>query len=258
MAEHPTIAAALIAAQQAFAPITKDNTIKQSGVSRQGKEYNLTYKYADLGSVLAAVTPALHDNGLVISQCMDVRDGQPVIRTILLHAHSPQTLESNTPIIWADKTDPQKFGGGITYSRRYAIMAMLNLNAEDDDANHARIPWTPKETVNQTTGEITDLSRRRVDKPEPQPERDIQPPPPSQMNGPAKSAEVQAKQDAMKRIHALRAKLGTDDAELKEHMRETYRPTMKKEEFTRNMLSVDELIEYGDKLAAAARKRGLN
>ena len=242
MPEHPTIAAALIAAQQAFAPITKDNTIKQSGVSRQGKEYNLTYKYADLGSVLAAVTPALHENGLAISQCMDIKDGQPVITTILLHANSTQTLTSYIPIIWADKTDPQKFGGGITYSRRYAIMAMLNLNAEDDDGTHARTPPPPKqqpertsehvvEGVDPNTGEITERPRT--------------------------SAEVQAKQDAMKRIHALRAKLGTDDAEMKEHMRQTYRPSMTKEEFTRNMLTVDELIEYGDKLAAAARKRGL-
>lgn len=144
--KHPTLAAALIAAQQAFSDITKDRKVD---VRTQKGQYS--YTYADLGSVLDSVTPALHDNGLVLSQPLDMVDGQPVIRTVLMHADSGDTLEGRTLVVWADKTDPQKFGGGITYSRRYAIMAILNLNAEDDDGQHAR---QPREQTNRDTGEI--------------------------------------------------------------------------------------------------------
>jgi hypothetical protein len=130
--KHPNLASALIAAQKAFKPIHKDNR------ANTGK---YSYTYADLGSVLEAVTPALHDNGLVIIQAMDYREGHPCIVTQLIHADSDDSsVWSYTPIIWADQTDPQKFGGGITYARRYALMAMLNLNAEDDDAHQARQP----------------------------------------------------------------------------------------------------------------------
>jgi hypothetical protein len=59
---------------------------------------------------------------------------------VLLHAGSDEDVSSLTPIYWADKTDTQKYGGAITYCRRYAIMALLCLNAEDDDAQHARTP----------------------------------------------------------------------------------------------------------------------
>jgi hypothetical protein len=141
-----TLGAALIRAQQAFTPIIKDNNVSTGKFS---------YKYADIGSVLEAVTDALHENGLVILQPLDIDNGVPVVKTILLHAGSGERIEGNALIVWADKTDPQKYGGGISYTRRYALMSMLGLNAEDDDGQSARQPAPVRETINQETGEIT-------------------------------------------------------------------------------------------------------
>jgi hypothetical protein len=139
MTEHKTLAGALIAAQQAFGGITKDKRVKVE--TKVGRSYS--YTYADLGSVLEAVMPALHENGLTLLQCMDIKDGQPVIRTHLVFTGDTdmtQQFISYTPIVWADKTDTQKYGGAITYCRRYALMAMLCLSAEDDDGATARMP----------------------------------------------------------------------------------------------------------------------
>jgi len=147
---HPNLASALIAAQKAFTTLTKSNTVDE--VSKSGKRFS--YKYVDLGSVLEAVTDALHENGLVVLQPLDLVNGVPVVRTILLHAGSGEQIEGSALVVWADKTDPQKFGGGITYTRRYALMSMLGLNAEDDDGQHARKPAPPKEVVDDLTGEI--------------------------------------------------------------------------------------------------------
>ena len=232
MSTHKNLPAALIAAQQAFTPVVKDNR------ANTGK---YSYSYADLGSVLEAVTPGLHANGLVISQCMDLYDSQPCIKTILMHADSEKELVSYTPIIWADKSDPQKFGGGITYSRRYALMAMLNLGAEDDDGQHARKP-------------AEDRSREIVSKPEPQPERDITPPTidreiTTTRNGSlSKSEEAKEKTTQMNKMFALANKLGLSDDELKDGLRQTYRPATPEAEFSRKDLSLDELILVNEKL----------
>lgn len=247
MTKHANLAAALIAAQQAFAPITKDNTIRQSGVSKQGKEYNLTYKYADLGSVLEAVTPALHANGLVISQCMDFRDSQPIIKTVLMHADSTETLASHTPIIWADKNDPQKFGGGITYSRRYALMAMLNLNAEDDDGNHARQPAQMRSTASErdeTRGQVSGVTTPAHDA----------------VTGEIEPFDEEKEKTAIfRQIYAMSKTLALTDDALKHEMWVAYGGKTPEDEFSRKNMTLDQLTQYRDRMkqkVEAEKKKG--
>jgi len=222
--KHPNLAAALIAAQQTFTPVIKDNR------ANTGK---FSYTYADLGSVLEAVTPALHANGLVISQCMQA--DPPSIETVLLHADSPQEMHSYTPIVWADKTDPQKFGGGITYARRYALMAMLNLNAEDDDGQHARQPAPAREP--------TPIKRPEFPKADP---------------WTGEIDEEAEKQAILKQIFAIAGKLNVKDEALKERMRQEFMPLMDAESFSRKMLSLDQLTEMKDKMSAALKKAEAN
>ena len=95
--------------------------------------------YADLQTVLAAVTPALFEQGLIISQTF--RDEHQLITTL---AHvSGETMESVTPLIIGEHRKGNMlhaWGGAVTYQRRYAILALLNLAAgmeQDDDADHS-------------------------------------------------------------------------------------------------------------------------
>jgi len=90
--------------------------------------------YADLTSVMEAVKPLLKQNGLAVSQ---VNDGD-ILVTYLLHK-SGEFITSKTPILYADG-NPQKFGSGMTYARRYALAAILGVCTEDDDANEAVKP----------------------------------------------------------------------------------------------------------------------
>ena len=165
--------------------------------------------FADLQTVLDAVTPALLDQGLVLSQCIDTAaDGAMVLRASLIHAPTGETLDSAWPIpnlqslldrvhelrqqtldrfpldlnlaaigalppvlpprnaeagselppppprqpgVRLDDqlkglytllgqlgttTNPlHALGGVITYTRRYQILSLLSLAAEDDDSN---------------------------------------------------------------------------------------------------------------------------
>jgi hypothetical protein len=134
--------AALIKAQQAFKPILKDNTAKLE--SKRDPSKSFSYKYADLGSVLDAVLPALHANGFALTQPVGITSlGEPVVKTTLLH-ESGERIESEYPVRVADPNDPQKVGGGVTFARRYSLIALLGLATEDDDANHARTPPPPR------------------------------------------------------------------------------------------------------------------
>ena len=93
--------------------------------------------YVDINGVLKAIQPLLTKLGISITQCPQVVDGVDILRTVLYDAEKPESrLESNTRLIMA-KQDMQQYGGAITYARRYALISMLGLEAEDDDGNLA-------------------------------------------------------------------------------------------------------------------------
>ena len=120
-------------------------------------------KYASLSNILDVVTPVLVQCDLNIMQ-MPVGDGE--LRTILSHV-SGEIVES-TSNMKITKNDPQSMGSAITYARRYAIGAILNLNIdEDDDGNQASTPKSypqpdEKKWLNacHKSGNITDRGKR--------------------------------------------------------------------------------------------------
>ena len=115
---------ALIKAKTEFNPIQKDGT-----------NPHFKKKYATLDAVLAAVTPALGQHGLVIIQTTELCEGKTVLQTHLYH-ESGESITSNYPL--PEISDCQKFGAALTYARRYAVCAILSVTAdEDDDAEGA-------------------------------------------------------------------------------------------------------------------------
>ena len=91
--------------------------------------------YADLKAVIDAIKEPLNDNGITFLQAVNgCGDGNPVIETMLLH-ESGQYLCTRTPIFCVKPDNPQAFGSGVTYSKRYALQAFLGLPTKDDDGN---------------------------------------------------------------------------------------------------------------------------
>ena len=89
-------------------------------------------KYADLNSVIEATDPALEEVGLVY---IDRIIGQVLISE-LVDVDSGESITNETPLLLM-KQDMQQLGSAITYARRYARLAMLGLQAVDDDAGVA-------------------------------------------------------------------------------------------------------------------------
>lgn len=94
-------------------------------------------KFISLDTLIENVLPVLNKHGLVLLQFPSTVSGQPALRTRLVHAESGEAVE-DTMLLMAAKDDPQGQGSAITYARRYSLMSILGLVAdEDDDGNHA-------------------------------------------------------------------------------------------------------------------------
>lgn len=137
---------ALVKARLAFEPIAKD-----------GKNPHYRTRYATLDSILSAVVKPLAENGLAIVQTLNPTPDAPILTTHLYH-ESGESIESNYPL--PASTEPQKLGAAITYARRYAICAMLNIVAdEDDDGNSASSKPTTVASPAKDDAKVTPISK---------------------------------------------------------------------------------------------------
>ena len=99
-------------------------------------------KYVSLDVLMESVMPILSKHGLVWVTRPVYRGSEdtPVLHYSLIHAESQQSLDGEMLLMLA-KNDPQGQGSAITYARRYSLMAVLGLVAdEDDDGNKASRP----------------------------------------------------------------------------------------------------------------------
>ena len=144
--------------------------------------------FANLPGVLSNIGPALRESGLVVSQLPEDINGQPGLRTTLMHV-SGESVSAVTPLsISSGKNATQEWGKAVTYSRRYGLLSVLGLcvgivdNDADSDAaskpaakvehqQSTAIEGMPKEQQKLTTEEqdalvlqITKLSQGKKEK----------------------------------------------------------------------------------------------
>lgn len=116
------------------------------------------HNYADLSSAWDACREALSRNGLAVIQSPEVetsgeaqavtktsRSGEErsvvsaiakvTVSTLLVHTSGQWVRGSMS--CWQASADPQAIGSGITYLRRYSLMAFVGIAAEDDDGEAA-------------------------------------------------------------------------------------------------------------------------
>lgn len=99
---------------------------------------HLKSKYADLGSVIDAIKPALAKHDLFFWQVShDTPDGA-MIETVVGHKSGGERSLGKL-FIPASKKDAHGFGSALSYARRYALMAAFGIPAEDDDGNAASL-----------------------------------------------------------------------------------------------------------------------
>ena len=111
---------ALVKAKTSFSPLKKDS-----------KNPHFKSTYASLNAVLEAVEMPLLEQGILIVHTMQ----EAGLETALVHAESEERLATTFPI--TVDSNPQKTGSALSYARRYNLLNLLNLAAEDDDGSAA-------------------------------------------------------------------------------------------------------------------------
>jgi hypothetical protein len=126
--EHLDAAVSIV---QAAAPQLSRNARGQIG--------SRGYGYATLDAIVDAVLPLLVEQGLVWKTLPTMVDGAPALRYRMTHIESGESDEDTMPLL-CDQIS-QGLGSGITYGRRYALTAYLNLTVDpDDDGISANLP----------------------------------------------------------------------------------------------------------------------
>ena len=138
MPDKITLFDRMLAAQEQIGKISKDKT-----------NPFFKSKYADINIIIEMVKPILNEEGILFMQPLSNVDGKPAITTILMH--DKESIEYTTVFpdlpkpVEGKKSNPfQDMGSAITYYRRYALISILGLEAEDDDGNAASRPNAPK------------------------------------------------------------------------------------------------------------------
>ena len=106
-------------------------------VTRTSEGYN--YKFADLTACWNSVRQPMTDSGLALVQTTRLTErGENVLETTLIHTSGEWI--SGEMLITPIKNDPQSLGSSLSYARRYGMMAILGVSADDDDGAAASVP----------------------------------------------------------------------------------------------------------------------
>jgi hypothetical protein len=127
-----------------------------NGVVKSATNPFFKSKYATLEAVVEAVKPALLKQGIVVVQGLQDAENGVGIETMLLHT-SGQWI-SSTLRLPASKEDAQGYGSACTYGRRYGLMAICGVPAEDDDGNAATASAPAPSRITPVAGSLAALS----------------------------------------------------------------------------------------------------
>lgn len=98
-------------------------------MQKDTKGYN--YQYFDINQLLEKLKPLLEKNNLVLIQPIEFGEVRSIIKDI------ENDVEISSALKLPEGVKPQDMGSAITYYRRYTLVSLLAIEAEDDDGAKA-------------------------------------------------------------------------------------------------------------------------
>lgn len=123
----------------AWLKVQKAMKAVKKGETAVGEKFS--YDYANLESVIENAKDVLNKNDMAFIQAVD----SEVVTTRLIHLSGEWIEDSGVRILSVNPNDPQKQGSAITYARRYGLMTITGMPAEDDDGKLATKSNTTEE-----------------------------------------------------------------------------------------------------------------
>jgi hypothetical protein len=159
-----SLAAALLAFQ-AEAPTLSKNAAGQVG--------SRNYKYVDLHSIVETITPLLAKHGLTwTTRPTGTHDAPTLTYELLWEGDGSEVATDDTlpreaiagemPLYLPEHPTSQTLGSAITYARRYALTAVLNLVADEDDDGQAATSAPAKRAGFKSGGGPSDGQRAEI------------------------------------------------------------------------------------------------
>jgi hypothetical protein len=108
-------------------------------MQKDTKGYN--YQYFDINQLLEKLKPLLEKHDLILLQ--PIKNGE-VISAII---DTEDNKEISSSLKLPEGVKPQDMGSAITYYRRYTLVSLLAIEAEDDDGAKATKKEVKKETL---------------------------------------------------------------------------------------------------------------
>lgn len=95
-------------------------------------------KFASLSAIEEMIKVPMAENGLCVSHFVGTNDkGELFLETLLGHV-SGQWMASEFRLLLS-KQDMQGLGSAVTYAKRYALSALLNVSSDEDDDGNAAV-----------------------------------------------------------------------------------------------------------------------
>ena len=102
-------------------------------LARNAKGYN--YNYATLNQIKTKLRPLLKEHGLTLINPVKHIEGRDVLCTQIIELETGEQIESQLTL--PEGVKAQDSGSAVTYFRRYNLLALLDLEVEDDDGSTA-------------------------------------------------------------------------------------------------------------------------
>ena len=167
---YKTLSEAMLEFQRQLKPIEKLNTVKYNGKTQ--------FSYADLATIQQAIFPILSEVGLECYFSLKTLENEKIKLTCTLTHSASQEMRITELIIGQKIEDnPQKFGGLITYAKRYLLSSILNIIICDEIDVDAMAPdiWANTKSKYNVEVDRVQRSNRPVQQTQ-QPARQVQQP----------------------------------------------------------------------------------
>lgn len=120
-------------------------------VKKESENPYFKSSYADLATLIEATHEGLSKNGLVVIQSPGRLSEANRIEITTILAHSSGESLSSVLEMPVTKVDAQGLGSAITYGRRYAYQAILNVAGDVDDDGNAAVGRSQKDRQSSST-----------------------------------------------------------------------------------------------------------
>ena len=149
---YKTLSEAMLEFQRQLKPIEKLNTVKYNGKTQ--------FSYADLATIQQAIFPILSEVGLECYFSLKTLENEKIKLTCTLTHSASQEMRITELIIGQKIEDnPQKFGGFITYAKRYLLSSILNIIICDEIDVDAMAPDIWANTKSKYNVEVDRVQR---------------------------------------------------------------------------------------------------